>query len=687
MENASLRELANAYARGKMTRADYLQSRSLLINNIVKGEGEAVPPPPPETAEAKPARTHPQTERLRLDALAGIAVILAMSLAFYWYLHSDGTPEHPAVASIPLPAQPGVTLLESFLAANDWDETSERQLLGRWQGLTEAAQTQARGSLPYRQLQDALYQAVLEEQALMELGDDANDAKPLQNLLSLAQSLGLTDSRYTKAQSRLESWLASHSANPNADDSSMAEEAGVASTPPSQEPAPPITDSTPESSPPAPEHHARPETPATPASPPAKVSASGPGKQIAEQKPRPVTMAAPAAPATTAVPTPVSAPVPTAVKTLRQAQPSTVAADENSSRKTRHRGCIADLARSRKPYCRDTIEGDGKAPLMVVLPAGTFMMGGDGPSERPRHEVQLPSAFAIAMYEITQQEFARFCADDKMVCPTQPWSDQNLPVVNISWHDAQAYTDWLSRRTGRRYRLPNEAEWEYAARAGAKGRYPRGDELLPTQARFSYQAVMDKPLPKDDRSVNRNRFRLYHMLGNVREWVIDDWQDSYQGAAHTGQAHTGTDKRRVVRGGAYHDRADAVSLSSRMPQVADQHDPYTGFRIVQTFSNTNTPVLRMQGQAWLASQGQGMLTLQLFAGRNIQAMQVLMTKHRDLEIHVLPADTTAVSYRAVYGIFPSRKAARAAFAQLPEDISSLAGKPIIKTIAELKVKR
>jgi formylglycine-generating enzyme required for sulfatase activity len=153
-------------------------------------------------------------------------------------------------------------------------------------------------------------------------------------------------------------------------------------------------------------------------------------------------------------------------------------------------------------------------------------------------------------------------------------------MVNVSWEDARAYTDWLSQVTGAVYRLPSEAEWEYAARGGTTSEYTsrEGDKILPTDARFD----ADSPLPVNDRSVNANGFRLRHMYGNVREWVADAWSPNYRGAAADGTPYGGGgNAARVVRGGSYADDAYKLRSAARERLPVTSRDRKTGFRLVR----------------------------------------------------------------------------------------------------------
>jgi formylglycine-generating enzyme required for sulfatase activity len=248
-------------------------------------------------------------------------------------------------------------------------------------------------------------------------------------------------------------------------------------------------------------------------------------------------------------------------------------------------GCSAALARTRKPTCSDALKSGGRGPLMVVMNGGDFIMGSDvAASERPPHPVRVRGPLAMSVYEVTQGEFAAYCKAAQRNCPARAWPADDYPMVNVTWRDAHDYTRWLSEQTGQPYRLPSEAEWEFAARAGTTTAYPFGDDILITGARFSGVNRQTAPLPVSDRSINRNRFRLYHMVGNVREWVADAWQESHQGAPADGSAR-GPDgaAQRVVRGGGYDDDAHGVRSAARMPMNAGSADRMTGIRVVREF--------------------------------------------------------------------------------------------------------
>ena len=246
--------------------------------------------------------------------------------------------------------------------------------------------------------------------------------------------------------------------------------------------------------------------------------------------------------------------------------------------------CSVSLAKKRKRYCRDVLGSIGKGPTLVVIPGGKFSMGGEKTSEQPVHDVTI-NPFALSVREISYGEFQQFCEDKQYQCPKQPWVGKDYPIVNVSWNDAMAYTTWLTGMTGNTYRLPSEAEWEYAARAGTKTLYPFGEEVLISDAVFSDRKKLASPLPKTDRSINRNKFRLYHMAGNVREWVTDTWHDGYDGTPNDGSPHNDSGvSMRVVRGGSYTDSANALRSGAREKLQTGTKDKFTGFRIVQVLA-------------------------------------------------------------------------------------------------------
>jgi formylglycine-generating enzyme required for sulfatase activity len=247
-----------------------------------------------------------------------------------------------------------------------------------------------------------------------------------------------------------------------------------------------------------------------------------------------------------------------------------------------HPACSAALSQVRANYCQDFLASGDPAPLLAVIPRGSFMMGNSAlAAEGPAHRVTLTYEFAMSVYEVSQSEFQLYCQSAGKACPEQPWARGDFPVVNVSWQDAQDYARWLSQATHQQYRLPTEAEWEYAARAGVEGLYPSGDSLSPTDAYFSVGAALTAPAPRSMR-FNANGWHLLDMVGNAREWVADAWSPSFSGAPADGSARVeGEPGIKVVRGGCYVDPAIKLRLTTREPLPADTRDRCTGFRLVR----------------------------------------------------------------------------------------------------------
>jgi formylglycine-generating enzyme required for sulfatase activity len=197
-------------------------------------------------------------------------------------------------------------------------------------------------------------------------------------------------------------------------------------------------------------------------------------------------------------------------------------------------------------------------PEMVPIPAGKFLMGSsDGDNdEKPPHEVHLDKPIAVGKYETTFDEWDACAADGGCQKNKQPkdegWGRGKHPVIYVSWIDAKEYTEWLSRKTGKFYRLLSEAEWEYAARAGSTDKYAFGDTLDAKQAKFSAgkQGVGETV---EVGSFPANAWGLHDMHGNVWEWVEDCYLQDYVGAPTDGSPRSGPGcgSSRVLRGGSW----------------------------------------------------------------------------------------------------------------------------------------
>jgi formylglycine-generating enzyme required for sulfatase activity len=217
---------------------------------------------------------------------------------------------------------------------------------------------------------------------------------------------------------------------------------------------------------------------------------------------------------------------------------------------------------------------------MVWIPAGAFTMGSPPSTlyfdERPERKVTI-ARFAISAHEITVQDYRRF----------RDISGQafggDYPVVNVSWEDAARYALWLSRQTGRKYRLPSEAEWEYAASGGLSTPYWWGSTMAKDRAHcFGCGRVVDPSSPIAVGTFQANPFGLYDTAGNVWEWVHDCYHDSYQGAPTDGSAWNANGcKQRVVRGGSFRSPSKSIRSQAREKFAPSQGYEDVGFRIVR----------------------------------------------------------------------------------------------------------
>lgn len=225
-------------------------------------------------------------------------------------------------------------------------------------------------------------------------------------------------------------------------------------------------------------------------------------------------------------------------------------------------------------------------PEIVLVPAGTFEMGSNEmfEFEKPVHPVAIRAPFYLGAREVSFEEWDA-CVDQGG-CSQRP-SDRNLgrgkrPVTDVHWGDANAYTVWLSAKTGKRYRLPTEAEWEYAARAGGNTTYPWGRELgkevancLGCNAQQRRQAIETGQFPP-------NAFGLYDMAGNAAEWVADCWSDSYKATPRDGSAYTAPACReRVLRGGSFNNDPRYLRSAARFKYEADVRFYTNGFRVLR----------------------------------------------------------------------------------------------------------
>jgi formylglycine-generating enzyme required for sulfatase activity len=254
--------------------------------------------------------------------------------------------------------------------------------------------------------------------------------------------------------------------------------------------------------------------------------------------------------------------------------------------------------RALKP--RDSFKECDTCPEMVVVPAGSFAMGSPASEpqregdEDPQHRVTFARPFAVGKFAVTFAEWDACVADRG--CNDKPddrgWGRGKRPVIDINWSEAKAYVAWLSRKTGKNYRLLSEAEREYVTRAGTTTPFWFGSSISTSQANYdgndtygsgSKGEYRQKTLPVD--SFKPNPWGLHQVHGNVSEWTEDCWNDSYSGAPADGSAWAAGDcSRRVLRGGSWNYFPRFLRSAKRFGDRADNHLISQGLRVARTLT-------------------------------------------------------------------------------------------------------
>jgi formylglycine-generating enzyme required for sulfatase activity len=228
---------------------------------------------------------------------------------------------------------------------------------------------------------------------------------------------------------------------------------------------------------------------------------------------------------------------------------------------------------------------------MVVIPAGRFLMGAPKDetqrenNERP-HEVVIKRAFALGKYPVTFEEYDRFCVATKRDKPSdEGWGRDQRPVIYVNWPDAMAYCAWLSEQTGQAYRLPTEAEWEYACRAGTTTPFYFGATISTDQANYdgrsTYGSGRQGTYRQHTTPVGEfpaNAWGLYDMHGTVWEWTGSVYDTNYGGAEQR-RADANESDYRVVRGGSWVYSPGRLRSASRFRYSPDDRNSGLGFRI------------------------------------------------------------------------------------------------------------
>jgi formylglycine-generating enzyme required for sulfatase activity len=223
---------------------------------------------------------------------------------------------------------------------------------------------------------------------------------------------------------------------------------------------------------------------------------------------------------------------------------------------------------------------------MIAVPAGGFPMGSntDDPSEKPVHHVTIAAPFAIGKYEVTVEQWnACVAANACQKLTPESNTNQTAPARDISWDDSQQYVKWLSKITGKPYRLPTEAEWEYADRGGTTTAFWWGDQMRKGNANCKDCGdPWHKEGPESVGSFAPNPLGLYDMNGSVWEWTADCWHNNYQGAPVDGHSwdSPGCDMR-VIRGGSWRENSSYMLTATRFKYSAGVRQSQDGLRVVK----------------------------------------------------------------------------------------------------------
>lgn len=240
---------------------------------------------------------------------------------------------------------------------------------------------------------------------------------------------------------------------------------------------------------------------------------------------------------------------------------------------------LAVFAQSKAAYTDPVI-----GMKFAAIPAGSFQMGDTvGTYAQPIHKVSL-QPFLIGIYEVTFAEYAQFCAATGRDLPDDnDWGMGNRPVINVTWDDAVAFTDWLSAESGRKFRLPSEAEWEYAARGGTTTPFPWGPSLGKNLANCNgCGSVWDNKSTAPVGSFKPNGYGLHDVIGNVYEWCLDQRHDNYQGAPNDGSPwlQDNSSMERIYRGASFNQPPVEMTVSRRCWGYPDSRDVANGFRVL-----------------------------------------------------------------------------------------------------------
>ena len=253
---------------------------------------------------------------------------------------------------------------------------------------------------------------------------------------------------------------------------------------------------------------------------------------------------------------------------------------------------------------QDVISTDKFAPVMVTIPAGSNTLGditGSGISrEQPTYRVTITKPFAIGKYEVTFNEYDFFCEQTGRKKPDdEAWGRGKHPVINVTWDDAHDYAKWLTSKTGQKYTLPSEAQWEYAARAGTQTNYWWGDKPGDKLSQCGDCAEVQRCIDCKDEPVfiegtaivgsyKANPFGLYDVHGNLAEWIMDCGNDtnSFEPSDGSPRLYGDCDKR-MIKDGSWSNNVRFIRASVRLspPDGNDHKGKNVGFRVAREIND------------------------------------------------------------------------------------------------------
>jgi formylglycine-generating enzyme required for sulfatase activity len=566
-----LHELSAAHANGTLAPAAYRARRAQIIDGLVGLAPEVaapevtrprapastspvkvtgpVPVSPPRPAVTIPPIAkvpdlpEPRPSRGPWPAIAIVAVV-ALAAGAWWFLGRPASKSEVAATQVPEPEPSSAgpeqvspdQMVTDFLSRDTWTDAAISAFNTAWWALSDAQVAPLLEQPSVQRLRDAVSAKLADKAVQAQSG--AAKLDPSAPLVLLARNLNVA-----------------------VPDAALSGYPGAAATkPPVKGPAPaPASAPPPSPKPVVADMAAKTSTP----------TVQAPVSHEVRNPPPPTAAAQPAATAAPGVSSEPASSAGSSAATVAQ----TLANDS----------CRVYFTNPRHRLCQDTQAGGAEAPRLAIIPAGSFTMGSSANAdEQPAHTVNIARPFAVTINEVSFADYERYCRQAGKSCPTQPWTGESRPVVQVSWQDANDYAKWLSQATGQRYRLPTEAEWEYMARAGSKGDFWADAPLDASQARFNTDSSAPPTTPAEDTmEVSANSWKVKHVAGNVREWVADTWFENYNGAPADGSARVGSGPLRVVRGGSYRDPLPKLRSAAREKLDSNTKDALTGIRLVR----------------------------------------------------------------------------------------------------------